>query len=149
MTLDQRLVNAAIDQLDRRWPTGQRVAAALLLEDGRNLTSVVLDNLNGGVSLRAETGAICQAYTEGAVVVASACVSRESDGERPVVLAPCGVCQERLALWGPGVQVAVGEAGRSGAWHAKTLREVQPHPWAERFADGDGPWPSTAMHTEV
>lgn len=149
MTLDQTLVDAAIDQLDRRWPSGQRVAAALLLENGRVLTSVALDNLHAGVSLCAETGAICQAYTEDAVVVASACVSRESAGEPPVVLAPCGLCQERLALWGPGVQVAVGVPGRPGAWHVKTLREVHPHYWAEHFADGNGPWPTTSLHTEA
>jgi cytidine deaminase len=77
MKLDQRLVDAATDQLTRRWPgNGWAVAAAMYLDDGRILTSVSLDNLDAAVTLCAETGAMCQAYTDGAQVTASVCVSR-------------------------------------------------------------------------
>ena len=39
-------------------------------------------------------------------------------------------------------------AGTEGVagWSAKTLREVNPYYWGERFADGPGPWPSQAAH---
>jgi cytidine deaminase len=140
MELDQRLVDAAADQLARRWPgTGWAVAAAVYLADGRILTSVGLDNLNAAVTLCAETGALCQAYTLDARITASVCVSRGKG-----ILAPCGVCQERLALWGPAVQVAVPDAAPPG-WRARTLRELNPYYWGTSFAD-DGDWPSAVVH---
>ena len=154
MALDQSLIDAAIAQLDRRHPEGsQGVAAAVALADGRVLTSICLDNVNAAAGLCAETGALCQAYTEDVAVVASACVAREADDPEIYVLAPCGICQERLALWGPDVAVAVpgaegGDATTPAGWSAKTLREVNPYYWAERFADGPGPWPSAAVHGE-
>jgi cytidine deaminase len=145
MNLDQKLVDAAIAQMERRWPADEAGgAAAVYLADGRILTSVGLDNLNGGVSLCHETGAICQAYTLNATVTASVCVFRDPGRERVLVLAPCGICQERLALWGPDVQVAVpgGEAG----WSARTLAQVNPFYWGSQFTD-DGSWPSTGVHS--
>nr|WP_221376329.1 cytidine deaminase [Actinoplanes polyasparticus] len=143
MQLDQRLVDAAVDQMNRRWPADQYGgAAAVYLEDGQILTSVCLDNINAGVTLCHETGAICQAYTLDKRVTASVCVGREADSTEIFVLAPCGICQERLALWGPEVQVAVGDPA---GWAARTLLEVNPYYWASRFAQGSG-WPSEAEH---
>jgi len=147
MTMDQRLVDAAIDQMNRRWPAGEQGgAAAVELADGQILTSVCLDNINGGVSLCHETGAICQAYTLDEQVVASICVVREAGSDEVVVLTPCGICQERLALWGPQVQVGVADDSAPAGWGARTLLEVNPYYWAARFADG-GIWPSAAVHT--
>jgi cytidine deaminase len=144
MTVDQRLVDAAIDQMNRRWPAGEDGgAAAVYLEDGQILTSVCLDNLNGGVSLCHETGAICQAYTLNKRLTASVCVTRPAGSDRISVLAPCGICQERLALWGPEVSVGVGDPA---GWSARTLLEVNPFYWGAHFAEG-GPWPSYAQHT--
>ncbi|MEU4580036.1 cytidine deaminase [Nonomuraea sp. ATR24] len=143
MRLDQQLVDAAVAQLERRWPAGEEGgAAAVYLDDGRILTSVGLDNLNGGVSLCHETGALCQAYTLDAKVTASVCVFRE--GDALLVLPPCGVCQERLALWGPGVEVGVPDG--AGGWRALTLREVNPHYWGPQFTP-DGSWPTKEMHS--
>lgn len=69
------------------------------------------DNFNAVISLCAETGPICEACSLGKRVVALICVSgRSSDGDS-FVLAPCGVCQERLALWGPDAEVGVGDGG--------------------------------------
>jgi cytidine deaminase len=145
MELDQRLVDAAVDQLDRRWPaTDYAVAAAMYLDDGRILTSVGLDNLNAAVGLCAEAGALCQAYTLDRRVTASVCVCRGSDGVVGV-LAPCGVCQERLALWGAGVQVAVADRTAGSGWRVRTLAELNPCYWATVFTDGET-WPSMAEH---
>lgn len=64
MGVDNELVQAAIDQMNSRWPASRDGgAAALRLADGRILTSVALDNLNAGVTLCHEAGAMCQAYT--------------------------------------------------------------------------------------
>lgn len=146
MKLDQRLVDAATAQLDRRWPAGEPGgAAALYLDSGQILTSVGLDNLNGGVSLCHETGAICEAYRVEARVTASVCVFRDVERGLYLVLPPCGICQERLALWGPDVQVGVRDDSPQG-WAARTLREVNPYYWGAQFTP-DGNWPDYRTHT--
>ncbi len=148
MNLDQRLVDAAIDQMNRRWSADEYGgAAAVYLEDGQILTSVCLDNINAGVTLCHETGAICQAYTLDKRVTASVCVSRKPGSAEIFVLAPCGICQERLALWGPEVQVGVGDQSAPAGWTSRTLLEVNPFYWAAHFATDGDPWPSTAVHT--
>lgn len=144
MQLDQKLVDAATGQLDRRWPPGEQGgAAAVYLDDGQIITSVGLDNMNGAVSLCHETGAICQAYTLERRITASVCVFRDESG-RVLVLPPCGICQERLALWGPEVQVAV--PGGPAGWTARPLREMNPHYWGTQFTP-DGSWPSFELHS--
>jgi cytidine deaminase len=146
MGLDQALVDAAIAQAELRWPGHEEGgAAAVYLDDGRILTSVALDNINAGVSLCHETGAFCQAYTLNRRITASVCVCRLSDPRRYIILPPCGICQERLALWGPDVQVGIPEPDDPTRWQARTLAEVNPHYWARQFADGD--WPTERMHT--
>jgi cytidine deaminase len=147
MGLDQTLVDAAIAQAERRWPGDEEGgAAAVYLDDGRILTSVGLDNINAGVSLCHETGAICQAYTLGRRITASVCVYRPTGTRRFGILPPCGICQERLALWGPDVQVGVPDPADPDRWQARTLAEVHPYYWARQFAGGD--WPTERMHTE-
>ena len=145
MTLDQRLVDAAVDQLTRRWPDGgYRVAAAVYLDDGEILTSVSFDNLNAAATLCAETGAYCQAYTMDRAITATACVCSDDKGAISV-LAPCGMCQERLALWGPDVEVAVADGADPTGWAKRTLGELYPHYWGMHF--GDGGWPAMDVHT--
>ncbi|WP_419992470.1 cytidine deaminase [Streptomyces boninensis] len=146
MALDQALVDAALELMDRRWPADEwGGAAAVRLADGGILTSVGLDNLNASATLCHETGAVVQAYTEQRDVVASVCVCRNADQGRRLILPPCGICQERLSLWGPGVEVAV--PGKDGelSWEARTLGEVNPYYWGPQFADGE--WPSMDQHS--
>jgi cytidine deaminase len=146
MALDQELVDAALDLMNRRWPQGEPGgAAAVRLSDGGILTSVGLDNLHPSVALCQETGAFIQAYTEQRTVVASACVCRDGERDRVLILPPCGICQERLALWGPAVEVAVPRQDDPTAWEARSLAEVNPYYWGRQFADGG--WPSTEQHS--
>ena len=133
-----------MDQLDRRWPgAGWGVAAAVYLDGGEIITSVGFDNLNSAASLCAEVGAMCQAYTLGQRIAASVCVCRDEAGSTSV-LAPCGICQERLALWGPDVHVAVADGGPAG-WVSRRLGELHPYYWGTHFAEG-GAWPPLDMH---
>jgi cytidine deaminase len=133
--LDQHLIDAAIAQAIARFPNGEAGAAAVRLSDGRVLTSVAFDGPNAATSLCHETGAICEAYRLGATVTASACVSRLSTATPFIILAPCGVCQERLAQWGMDIQVAVPLSGEPTKWRSKTLAEVQPYYWRNVVAD--------------
>jgi cytidine deaminase len=127
----QQLVAAAIDHAASQGADDERGAAALLLEDGRVLTSTSPPFLNAAVNVCHEMGAILQAWNEQRRVVASVCVV-EKDGDM-IVLTPCGVCQEQLRLWGPDVQVAVGDGGTD--WQFVMLGSLQPHWWGAIFED--------------
>jgi cytidine deaminase len=135
MYLDQSLVDAAIQQALARFPSGYAGAAAVRTASGQVLTSVCFEAPNPGASLCHEAGAYCEAYRIGAEVAASVCVSRSAPGRPFLILAPCGICQERLALWGPNVEVAVAVPGRPGEWQPKRLAELQPHWWRNAVAD--------------
>ncbi|WP_213815951.1 cytidine deaminase [Glaciihabitans sp. dw_435] len=146
MDADQELFDHAVDQMRRRWPDAQEaVAAAVRLDDGSILTGIALDNFNAAMSLCAETGPICEAYTAGRRIIASICVSREDGREGVTVLAPCGACQERLALWGPDVRVGVSDPDQPEGWSSRSLVELNPFYWATVFAEG-GIWPSIQQH---
>lgn len=148
MPVDQALVDTAVEQLDRRWPTAsEAVAAAVYLDDGSTLTGVALDNVNAAMSLCAETGPIVQAYTLGRRIVASVCVSRSADRGSVLVLARCGSCQERLAPWGPDVEVGVADRDDPRGWSSRRLIEVNPFYWTTAFT-ADGSWPSLAEHAD-
>jgi cytidine deaminase len=130
MSLDQRLVDAAIAQALSRFRRDESAgAAAVYLSDGRILTSVCFDTPHESANLCHETGAFCEANRLGLAVTASVCVSRASRTDPFIILSPCGICQERLATWGLDVEVAVPVQGDPTQWQAKTLREVQPFYW--------------------
>jgi cytidine deaminase len=135
MPLDQSLVDAAIQQALARFPTGYAGAAAVRTRAGAVLTSVCFDPPNEGAGLCHETGAYCEANRLDDPVVATVCVSRSAPGRPFLVLAPCGICQERLALWGTDVEVAVAVAGQPGAWQSKRLSDLQPHYWRKAVED--------------
>ena len=129
MPVDQTLVDAAIEQALARFPSGYAGAAAIRTHTGQILTSVCFDAPNSGASLCHEAGAFCEANRLDVHVVASVCVSRSKPGRPFLILAPCGICQERLALWGSDVEVAVAVPGKPGEWQSKRLGELQPHYW--------------------
>jgi cytidine deaminase len=135
MPLQQLLVDAAIRQALQRFPQGYAGAAAVDTDTGRVITSVCFDAPYDAVSLCHETGAFCEANRLGERVVASVCVSRSSPDRPFLILPPCGVCRERLALWGPQVEVAVSVPGKPGAWQSKRLEEVHLHYWLDAVRD--------------
>jgi cytidine deaminase len=137
MSLDQLLVDAAIEQALARFPSGYAGAAAIRTDTGQVLTSVCFDPPNSGAGLCHETGAFCEANRLGERVAASVCVSRSETGKQFLILAPCGICQERLALWGPDVEVAVAVPGHPSQWQSKRLRDLQPHYWRNAVVDAD------------
>jgi cytidine deaminase len=76
MKLDQTLVNAAIDFLERRFPGKAWAGAAAMYTDrGEILVSTAPDTVNESVSLCHETGAICEAHKTNQKITASVCVS--------------------------------------------------------------------------
>ena len=145
MPVDQLLVNAAVEQVNERWPARDAVAAAVRLQGGAIITGVSLSNFNAAMTLCAETGPICVAYTTDRAVVASVCVSREVSSGDVTVLAPCGACQERLALWGPDVEVGVADPRSETGWSSRKLVELNPFYWAAGHTP-DHSWPKAAEH---
>jgi cytidine deaminase len=133
MPVDQTLVDAASELLNRRFPAAGGVAAALYLDDGQVLTGINFDTEWGGGGLCAETGPICTANTLGRRVTASACVGRLGADAPIVILTPCGICQERLIHFGADVQVAVPHPDDPTRWLAKSLDEVMPYYWVNAY----------------
>jgi cytidine deaminase len=140
MSVDQEMVDAAIG-LARERAAGVEWggAAALRLDDGAIVTSIAPEAPNNAVRLCHETGAICEAYKRGRRVVASVCVTAAGGDRGYWVLAPCGVCQERLFAYGPDVEVGVPEPADPRRWRTLRLRDVQPHWFARVFPED--PWP--------
>ena len=130
MRLDQRLVDAAMGFVEKRFPgEPYEGAAAMYTEDGEILISTALEVPAGAsVALCHEVGAMCEAYAKDKKITATVCVSRETDG-RMIVLPLCGVCKERVWFWGGDVEVAVPHEGDITKWRPVTLQELDPFYW--------------------
>jgi cytidine deaminase len=131
--IDQAFVDAATSLGAARFPTGEAVVAALKTETGRILTSVHVQAAVDSAHLCAETGALCEAHKLGERVVAAICVYRETSEHPFRVIPPCGICQERLAVWGLDLTVAVPPQRAGEFWASRTLRELHPYDWSEVF----------------
>ena len=129
MKVDQQLFKAAVKLIEERFgkKSGEG-AAAIYTESGKLITSTAPDVLNDGVSLCHETGAFCDAYKLNERITASICVYQDKNGKN-IVLTPCGVCQERLFVYGPDVSVGVPSESNEKVWDTKLLKEVQPYYW--------------------
>lgn len=148
MTRDTDLYDAAVGLIETRLAASSwKTAAAVRLDDGTVLTGIGLANFSSAAGLCAEVGPLAQAYTADSTVVASICVNRSDDRGTDLVLAPCGLCQERLALWGPDVEVGVADAAAPRGWSTRRLVELMPYYWASAFST-DGRWPAKADHAE-
>jgi cytidine deaminase len=125
-----------------RFGEGEHGAAAMLLDDGTILTGTAPDAANPSVELCHETEPFCAAFRLGRTIVASVCLHRQQD-ETMLVLSPCGVCRERLAVHGPNVLVAVADPANATRVLWKSLKEVLPDYWATAFpGEVDPAWTS-------
>jgi cytidine deaminase len=129
MKLNERLIEAAKAQALARFPRGAAGAAAMYTASGAIITSVYLEALHDSVALCHETGAICEANRRNDPIVATVCVGRDDEHSPWEIAAPCGVCMERLAWWGPDVECAVPAEDEPSRWEVRTLRQQQPHRW--------------------
>ena len=111
----------------------------MLLADGTILTGTSPDAANSSVEVCHEIEPYCGAFRLGQSVVASVCLHRTSDG-RFLVLSPCGVCRERLAVHGPDVLVAVADETDPTVVQWETLKDVLPHYWLTVFPEETEAW---------
>jgi cytidine deaminase len=135
--MDEADLPAAVDACrslirDRFRDDDHRGAAAMLLDDGTIVTGTAPDALNPSVEVCHETEPYCAAFRLGRSIVASVCLHRDPGG-RTVVLSPCGVCRERLAVHGPNVLVAVADTEDPAVVAWKPLKDVLPDYWMTAF----------------
>ena len=124
---------------DRAFKDG---AAAMLLADDTILTGTSPEAINPSVEVCHELEPYCGAHRLGQSVVASVCLHRKPGGQ-VVVLSPCGVCRERLAVHGPDVLVAVAAPLDPTVIVWKPLKDVLPDYWMTAFPDEiDSAWRS-------
>jgi cytidine deaminase len=136
--LDQRLVDAAVELMNRRFTSHELAgAAAMYTREGALLTSTFKYKKNDHATLCYETGAICEAHKLGHTPSAIVCVARGIDSDRVVIFTPCGICQERLYFWGSDIEVGVPDPSDPTRWVARRLDEVQPYHWAKVLQDED------------
>jgi cytidine deaminase len=125
---------------DRFHDNHDRGAAAMLLDDGTILTGTAPDAINPSVEVCHEVEPYCAAFRLGRSILASVCLHREPSG-RTVVLSPCGVCRERLAVHGPNVLVATASVKDPTVVVWKPLKEVLPDYWMMAFPEEiDAAW---------
>lgn len=112
----------------------------MLLADGTILTGTAPAAVNPSVQVCHEIEPYVAAYRLNQPIVASVCLYRQPGG-RTVVLSPCGVCRERLAVHGAAVLVAVPDRNDPTVAVWKTLKEVLPDYWMTSFSDEiDADW---------
>ena len=133
MKLDQRLIDAAIAFTEWRFPgAAYEGAAAMYTDEGEILISTALDVPEGSsVHLCHEVGAMCEAYAKKKRITATVCVSREPAGHFIIIGGLCGVCMERMWLWGGDVEIAVPLEGDPTQWRTVTLKESHPFYWRQ------------------
>ena len=143
--VDRTALAATVDAckalIDARFPDdGDQGAAAMLLADGTILTGTAPAAANPSVEVCHEVEPYCGAYRLNQSIVASVCLHRQPGG-RTVVLSPCGVCRERLAVHGPSVLVAVADRVDPTVVVWKPLKAVLPDYWMTAFPDEvDADW---------
>jgi cytidine deaminase len=115
-------------------------AAAMLLDDGTIVIGTAPNAINPSVEVCHEIEPYCAAFRLNRSILASVCLHREPGG-RTLVLSPCGVCRERLAVHGPNVLVAVADVEDPTLVVWKPLKDVLPNYWMTAFpAEIDPGW---------
>ena len=127
------LFAAAVTLIEKRYPIGWGGAAAAYTNNDMILTSVAPDVINASTELCIETGAILEAHKLEVSITDIICVVREDEKSEYKVLAPCGICQERLFYWGS--EVRAGTNIEEGKIDVKTLEELQPYHWYKTIND--------------
>ncbi|MGH1472264.1 MAG: cytidine deaminase [Cellvibrionaceae bacterium] len=129
MNTEKQLYNAAKQIIEERYPAGWGGAAAIRVADGTILTSVSPEVGNDALSLCMEVGALLEANKLNQSVTHSLCIYRESENSECIILTPCGICQERLIVWGKDVQVAISNS--ENILQFLSLNQLMPYHWSQ------------------
>ena len=133
INIEDPLLNAAVQLIKSRYPTGWGGAAAVFTETGKVLTSIAPDIKIEALGLCIEVGAYLEAHKLNEAVTHSLCITRENEHSEFKILSPCGVCRERLAYWGGDVMAAIYTPNSEITF--KPLRELIPDYWAQAHGE--------------
>lgn len=111
----------------------------MLVDDGSVLTGTSPNFLNSSTDVCHEIEPYAAAFRLNRRIRASLCLHRMPDGTF-VVLSPCGVCRERLAVHGPDVKLGVPRDGEPSEIQWVSLREALPHYWLSVFPEEIPDW---------
>lgn len=137
MKVDQELIDEAVQLLKQRYPNSGGLAAAAYDSEGTIYSSVVFEPEWGAGGLCAETGALLEIHKAKKQLAAIVCVSRLDNVAPIYIVAPCGICQERIAHWGYAVSIGVPKSEDPTTWEAKTLNDIQPFHWSKIYLNTD------------
>lgn len=133
-TIEQELAAFTKQRLITRYPTGWGGIAGMRLADGTFITSISPDFPNAASSVCMELGAMLEAANRDLAVTHTICLVRDDENSPIKVLSPCGICQERLTMWGPNVRCAITTADETAIVFTD-LRTLQPHHWLQAYSD--------------
>ncbi|MEJ6393689.1 cytidine deaminase [Gymnodinialimonas sp. 2305UL16-5] len=131
MSVEHQMYQAAVELVERRYPTDWGGAASVRLATGEIITSVAPDDDFDALSLCMEVGGFLEAHKQNQAVTHSLCLYRETETSSFKLLTPCGICQERLRFWGEDVLVAV--TTPENALLFKPLRDLQNFHWSTAY----------------
>jgi cytidine deaminase len=106
---------------------GAGVGVAGLADDGAILAGVWIDAMVDSACLCAVTGPISEAHRTNRKLTAIICV-RWTRTSGLSVLAACGVCQERLAVFGSDLLIGVADNAERG-FRFESLAALRASPW--------------------
>lgn len=132
MNKEKYLFKVVKEQLLMRYPRGWGGVAGILVDSGEILIGISPEFPNAGSSVCMELGAMLEAAKLNKTVTHTLCLVRENENSPLTILSPCGICQERLNLWGENVLCALTTKNLSDIKFAK-LSELQPHHWSKAY----------------
>ncbi|MBA0949432.1 cytidine deaminase [Enterococcus gallinarum] len=132
MKAETRLFETVKSELLQRYPTGWGGVAGAYLDTDEIVIGISPDFPNAGSSVCMELGCMLEAAKMNARITHTLCLVREDENAPFKVLSPCGICQERLALWGGDVLCALTTKDVDRIDFAE-LRSLQPHHWLEAY----------------
>jgi len=131
--IELTLFNTAVEFIKQRYPKGWGGAAVAHTDDNRYLISVAPESFNASAELCIETGVICEAAKYNCKITHCICVVRDNENSDFKILTPCGICQERLRVYGDNVLVGVTSKDNSIKFAA--LKELMPYYWYSAYKE--------------
>ena len=127
MKSNENIVEEALNFLNVRYIDSDGGVAVMQTNSGRLLSSTYGESLSDTSGLCHETGCICDAFKYDEKIITSVCVIKR--GNKILFLPPCGVCQERLLIWGDQIDIIIPKKSNSAEWNVVKLKELQPYFW--------------------
>jgi cytidine deaminase len=132
MKIENKLLETVKNELVRRYPSGWGGVAGVVLENNEILIGISPDFPNAGSSVCMELGCMIEAAKLDLKITHTLCLVRDDEHSPFKILSPCGICQERLLLWGDSVLCALTTTDISSV-RFEQLANLQPNHWSKAY----------------